>query len=186
MVCLSDGAKELCTILDEDYPTACARYIDYYHLVEKLAAAVKAYANHRPLLRTAEEMINDWRLRLLNRDDAIEEIEAIMTRWRAHHITVGDKKPVHEALTYIENNREQMRYKRAREKGHPIGSGHVEACCKQLVQSRMKRSGQRWKEEGGQAVLTLRSLATDARWDVAMGELMPTFKRPVEPLGHAA
>ncbi len=186
VVCLSDGAKELCNILDEDYPRASARYIDYYHLVEKLAAAVKAYANHRPLLRTADEIINDWRLRLLNNEDAIEEIEAIMTRWKARHLTTGDKKPVHDALTYIENNHEQMRYKRARQKGHPIGSGHVEACCKQLVQSRMKRSGQRWKEAGGQAVLTLRSLATDARWDTAMGVLMPTFKRSVQPLSQAA
>lgn len=39
---------------------------------------------------------------------------------------------------------------------------HVEACCKQLVHTRMKRNGQRWKRRGGQAILTLRKLATDA------------------------
>ena len=186
VICLSDGAKELCNILDDDYPQACARYIDFYHVVEKLAAAIKAYANHRPLRRSAADMIDDWRLRLFNNESAVDELEAIMTRWNVRHLKVGDKKPVHEALTYIENHREQMRYAEARKKGHPIGSGHVETCCKQLVQSRMKRSGQPWKEQGGQAVLTLRSLATDARWDVAMDVLMPTFRQSVEAADQAA
>ena len=186
VVCLSDGAAELCNILDEDYPEASARYLDFYHVVEKLAAAVKAYANYRPLRRSADEIIADWRLRLLNQVGAIDEIEDIITRWNVRRLEVGDKKPVHEALTYIENHRDQMGYASAREQGHPIGSGHVEACCKQLVQSRMKRSGQRWKERGGQAVLTLRSLATDARWDVAMNVLMPAFKQSVEPANQAA
>lgn len=186
VVCLSDGAAELCNILDEDYPEASARYIDFYHLVEKLAAAVKAYANHRPLRRSTDEILNDWRMRLLNKVGAIDEIEAIITRWDVRRLEVGDKKPVHDALTYIENHREEMRYAKARKKGHPIGSGHVEACCKQLVQTRMKRSGQRWKEEGGQAVPTLRSLATDARWDVAMDVLMPTFRQSVELANQAA
>ena len=50
----------------------------------------------------------------------------------------------------------------------------------------MKRNGQRWKEQGGQAVLTLRSLATDARWDVAMDVLMPTFRQSVKAVNQVA
>ena len=79
-----------------------------------------------------------------------------------------------------------MNYARARGRGHPIGSGHVEACCKPLVQARMKRNGQRWKQAGGQAILTLRSLATDARWEAAMEALLPKFKRQVERVAQAA
>ena len=48
------------------------------------------------------------------------------------------------------------------------------------------RNGQRWKEQDGQAVLTLRSLATDARWDVAMDVLMPTFRQSVEAVNQVA
>ena len=186
VVCLSDGVAELCNILEEDFPEASARYIDFYHVVEKFAAAVKAYAHHRPLRRSTPEIIADWRLRLLNHGGAIDEMEDIITRWNARHLEVSDKKPVPEALTYIENLREQMGYASAREQGHSIGSGHVEVCCKQLVQSWMKRSGQRSKEKGGQAVLSLRSLATDARWDVAMEVLMPTFRQSVEPANQVA
>ena len=167
-------------------PEANARYIDVYHVIEKFAAAVKADADSRPFPRSTDKITDDWRLRLLNQVGAIDEIEDIITRWNGHHLEVGDRQLMHEALTYIENHREQMDYASAREQGHPIGSGHVEACCKQLVQSRMKRNGQRWKEQGGQAVLTLRSLATDARWEVALGVLMPTFKKSVEPPNQVA
>ena len=41
----------------------------------------------------------------------------------------------------------------------PIGSGIVEAACKTLVTQRMKRSGMRWRHEGGQAKL-------DTKWAI--------------------
>ena len=185
VICVSDGARGLCQLLDEDYPNA-VRYIDFYHLIEKLAEATNAYANHQPLTRSVGEIIDDWRIRLLNNDGAIDEIYDIIDRWDARELEVGDKKPIHAALTYIENNRDQMNYAAGRRLGHPIGSGHVEACCKQLVQNRMKRNGQRWKTKGGQAILTLRSLATDARWDAAMEVMLPTFRQRVEPVSQAA
>ena len=37
----------------------------------------------------------------------------------------------------------------------PIGSGAVESAAKHVVQVRMKRSGMRWSDVGGQAILTL-------------------------------
>jgi hypothetical protein len=40
----------------------------------------------------------------------------------------------------------------------PIGSGIVEAACNNLIGARMRKSGMRWTINGGQAVLTLRSL----------------------------
>ena len=37
----------------------------------------------------------------------------------------------------------------------------------------------RWKTAGGQAVLTLRSLAKSSRWDPAMAIVLPTWRKPV-------
>ncbi len=65
----------------------------------------------------------------------------------------------------------------------PIGSGHVEATCKTLVSTRMKRCGARWKDAGGQAVLSLRSLAKSSRWQPAMDLLLPTWRTPVREAG---
>jgi hypothetical protein len=41
---------------------------------------------------------------------------------------------------------------------YPIGSGVTEAACKTLVTQRMKCAGMRWHINGGQGVLTARSL----------------------------
>jgi hypothetical protein len=45
----------------------------------------------------------------------------------------------------------------------------MEAACKTLVTERMKRSGMRWREAGGQAILTLRGWVQSDRFDAADG-----------------
>jgi hypothetical protein len=51
--------------------------------------------------------------------------------------------------------------------GWQIGSGHIEAACKTVVNERLKRSGMRWGEDGADAVCHLRALFKgDAeQWD---------------------
>ncbi len=61
----------------------------------------------------------------------------------------------------------------------PIGSGVVEASCKTLVTHRLKRSGMNWGEEGGQAILLLRSLILSERFERAWDLLLSTYKRRV-------
>ncbi len=50
-----------------------------------------------------------------------------------------------------------------------------------MVETRMKRAGSRWKEEGGQAILALRALATStgARWHAAMDQLLASYRAHV-------
>ena len=45
-----------------------------------------------------------------------------------------------------------------------------------IVNVRMKRSGQRWSQEGGQAVMDLRSLDKSGRLDAAWQYVMKAFK----------
>jgi hypothetical protein len=40
----------------------------------------------------------------------------------------------------------------------------MEAACKTLVTQRLKRSGMAWTHDGGQSILTLRSLIQSKRW----------------------
>lgn len=182
LIALSDGASEMCSILSTDYPDA-ARLVDFYHVVEKLSAAARAYFEDAA---KASSVVSRWRLQLLNDDQAIDRIEWQIASWNATHIRVGDTTPVHNALTYIANHREQMRYASIRERGLPIGSGAVESTCKQLVAMRMKRSGQRWKRRGGQAILSLRSLCLSDRWDAAMRLVLKTYQADVTPVRRAA
>ncbi len=70
-------------------------------------------------------------------------------------------------LGYFRNNQNRMNYSEVADAGYPIGSCAVEAANKVLVNSRMKRSGQRWGRDGGQGVLTFRSLLRSGRFDRA-------------------
>lgn len=159
---LSDGSHELCDLLDEDYPDM-PRLVDFWHVTEKLGEALRACCSKDVTERT----LRKWALSLLSDDDAIELIEKTIKRWNR-----GSRQAVHDALTYIENHREQMRYATLRATNLPIGSGHVESTCKQLVALRMKRNGQRWGFQGGQAVMTLRAAGLSDRWDATMDVLL--------------
>jgi hypothetical protein len=56
---------------------------------------------------------------------------------------------------YFTTNAALMDYPDFRARGLPIGSGAVESAAKHVVQIRMKRSGMRWSDTGGQAMLAL-------------------------------
>ena len=68
-------------------------------------------------------------------------------------------------LKYLQRNRRKMNYFELQQNKLPIGSGVVEAACKNLIGARMKKSGMRWTINGGQTVLTLRSLILSNRWE---------------------
>ncbi len=72
---------------------------------------------------------------------------------------------------------DSMNYAEAASAGFAIGSGAVEAANKVLVTSRMKRTGRRGGREGGQGVLTFRSLLKSGRFDRAWGTMVPRLNR---------
>lgn len=82
-------------------------------------------------------------------------------------------------LEYFRSNRHRMRYAELAAKNLPIGSGVVEAACKTLASQRMKRSGMHWRQEGGQAILTLRALAQSDRFERGWAMVAATYKRHV-------
>src|SRR4029453_9449439 len=94
-------------------------------------------------------------------------------------VQVGTSRPVHEAITYLENHRERMNYAYARRRGLPVGSGNVEATCKSLVALRMKRAGARWKEATGEHLLNLRALALSDRWEAALALTLRPLRKAV-------
>ena len=182
VICLSDGASQLCDMLDEaiveaEFTEQVQRLIDLWHLLEKLADALSAYKDDP---QEARDCLVGWRMWLLNFDKAADLIEKVLKSWDARDLEVAGKKPVHQALTYLENHKEQMRYASARQQGLPVGSGHVEATCKALVEARMKRNGQYWKPQGAQAVLNLRALALSDQWDDAMSLLLEKYQTDAE------
>lgn len=159
---LSDGAHDVVVQLAgevgdrlDEPPT---QLVDFWHLIEKLAPAAT-------ILGDGEHRLARWKLSLLNASHAAGGILAELRASGRRDVAVGDRRPVHEAITYLENHRARMDYATARAAGLPIGSGNTEATCKTLVSVRMRRAGSRWKVDTGRHVLQLRALALSDRWD---------------------
>ena len=128
----------------------------------------------------ASAVIHRWRLALLNRQSAPRDI--LLELWRSgkRHDRCDGARPVHEAIRYLINHQQRMNYAGARRKGLPVGSGNVEATCKTLVEVRMKRAGSRWKEDTGEHILQLRSLALSDRWDEAMTLTLAPLRKAIK------
>ena len=151
------------------------RLVDFWHLLEKLGKAAPVLYGEAH----ASTVLQNWRLRLLNRVQTLGEIWAELQNSGSEGVRVGTSRPVHEAITYLENHRPYMNYAAARKRGLPVGSGNVEATCKSLVALRMKRPGARWKEATGEQVLQLRALALSDRWDTAMGLTLRPLRKAI-------
>lgn len=177
---LADGAPELWTRLEQvlnktTLGVPVFRLVDFWHLLEKLGKAAKVLYGEAQ----GSRVLQSWRLRLLNRARTLGEIWAELHGSGQQGVTVEGSRPVHEAITYLENHRPYMNYAAARKQGLPVGSGNVEATCKSLVALRMKRPGARWKEETGEQVLQLRALALSDRWDAAMRLTLRPLRKAV-------
>ena len=181
---LCDGSPEMWNLLDHEIDEEglgrrlVRRLIDFWHVMEKLSAAAKVVFGAE-----APRQLARWKVALLNRSAARAQILAELRDSDTEHVRVGEETPVHDAITYLDNNAGRMDYARARKLGLPIGSGNVEATCKTLVGIRMKRAGCRWKIDTGEHVIQLRALAISDRWERAM-EL--TLKTPPLRIRRAA
>ena len=57
-----------------------------------------------------------------------------------------------------------MMYGTYKEKGYIIGSGAIESAHRNVVQQRMKLSGQRWSVNGAQYIVNLRASKKSNQW----------------------
>jgi len=158
--------------------------VDFWHLLEKLAAAATAAGE------VAKSAVAGFRRALLENDDAIAAIETELHTWALRYAPLDassdDKRErlpdaLHAAVTYLANNADKMRYATAHRAGLPIGSGTVEATG---VETRMRRAGSRWAEAGAQPILALRALATSSgtRWGEALAHVIASYTAHVKPL----
>jgi hypothetical protein len=176
---LADGAAEMQGILDrvvEGYEVK-ARLVDFYHLSAYLGSAAASVGQE------VEPTLKRQKGYLLEYDSGVDAVVVELTSWASACGPTGPPEAVAKALTYITNQRDRLRYATAYRAGLPIGSGHVEATAKTIFETRMKRTGARWRPEGGQALLGLRALATSSpeRWWAGMSRILATFRAEVLP-----
>lgn len=155
LVAIADGARWIWDFWTENYPDA-TQILDYYHAIEKVGSWAKIAIKDDKL---AQEWIKLQETHLLN-DEVNETILDIM----AIDCKGNNNKLKQQLLTYLENNKHRMKYKTYQEKGLIIGSGPIESANKQIIQARLKKSGQRWTPNGLQQVANLRVAYHSNRW----------------------
>jgi hypothetical protein len=72
---------------------------------------------------------------------------------------------VAKEIAYLKEHQDRMDYRAGRRAGEPIGSGAVEATCRQ-AQCRFKRPGQFWSSTGDEALLCLETFWRNGRWSL--------------------
>jgi len=156
---VQDGAPELWNKLRgaleaEPSVDSWREAIDKYHLSERLGEVLKLTEISEEI---AKNQMEDWNRELDEDDATIDRIQKHLenSQW---WMESDSPQKLKEALTYIENNKDRMRYVAIRAVGLPVGSGITEGSCKSLTGTRVKRSGQRWHTDGVSAVLTLRAI----------------------------
>jgi hypothetical protein len=158
IVCIADGARDLWRYFRRKYPEAI-HVVDFFHVCEHLSKLSEL------LFRDPSEA-KAWykKYRTILKEDPKGAAKLIRAA-RYRRSTVRKNPEIEAEIRYLQYNRTRMNYFEFRQKGLPIGSGVVEAACKNLIGARMKKSGMRWTIDGGQTVLTLRSLILSNRWE---------------------
>jgi len=169
---LQDGAPEMWNLMrsaiaNEPLVPTFFQAIDRYHVNERLGAVLRLV---EPDATIRKQQLSRWNHSLDHNDLAIYRIRSWL-RDRFDEASLANDEQLMKQLephvTYFENNAYLMRYARLIENGLPIGSGATEGACRSVIGGRMKRSGQRWRPTGLEAVLTLRA--------TYMSERLPRF-----------
>lgn len=153
LVLISDGSHELQNILDEefDHIDGSIRCVDFWHLAQKIG---KALSSRYDNASKAADILERWKMELIYDEEGVQKIRNRIYSWGMR--TSCDK--IDAAITYIDNNIENMNYAEMYRSNLPIGSGIIEATCKSLIALRFKRNGQRWRPRSAQALLGLRAV----------------------------
>jgi len=164
LVFITDGAQWIHNYLTGRFPDAI-HILDYFHAVEHLADFAKINFSDTTRRRN---WVKDQEGELLERS-AKNVIDNLL---KLRNLSNDAKKRRTSLVEYYKNNIARMDYKLFRNQGLMIGSGPMEAAHRTVIQTRMKRSGQRWTPAGAQAMLNLRVIRESNRWNCVSKILM--------------
>lgn len=155
---IADGAVWIWRLADDRWPQARQR-LDFYHAVQHLAAVGRAlHGEDKVKLKTwlrplVHQLKNQSSLKV------IRQLEEVLTALPASPAAQAVAKEVN----YFHQHQDKMDYRSARRSREPIGSGPVEATCRQS-QCRFKRVGQFWSQAGDEALMCLETFWRNGRW----------------------
>jgi hypothetical protein len=156
---IADGAVWIWNLVEDRFKDAVQR-LDLYHANTYLwAVANELHGAGSPQARR-------WVKPLLKqiRNDQVANVITQLAELQPQLVAAA-AKAADQAIEYYQNNQKRMKYKQARQRKEPVGSGAIESTCRQL-QCRMKRCGQFWSTRGDEALLCLEMFWRNERWEL--------------------
>jgi len=150
-VVLGDGAEWIRNLVELHF-TGATQIVDLYHARERVCKVISL------LFKDDEKNKKLHRLKWWTYLDDGDVEKFIADARSSIPFDCEIEEEVDKELGYFENNLERMRYNKFREQGLFVGSGVIEAGCKTVIGSRMKRSGMEWSVRGANAIITLRCI----------------------------
>jgi hypothetical protein len=157
---IADGAVWIWRLADDRFPQARQR-LDFYHAVQHLAAVGRAlFGEDKDKLKVwlkalVKQLKNGSAVKVIRQ---LEEVLSTLPPGSALAVVTRE-------VNYFHQHQQRMDYRAARRAGEPIGSGPVEATCRQ-TQCRFKRTGQFWSQRGDEALMCLEIFWRNDRWNL--------------------
>ena len=157
---IGDGAVWIWRLADDRWPQAKPR-LDFSHAVQHLVAVGRAlWGEDKTQFKAWLQPLG----RQLKHPSALKVIRQL-DEALAGRPAGPTSDLVAREVAYFREHQDRMDYRAARRAGEPIGSGPVEATCRQ-GQCRFKRPGQFWSTDGDEALLCLETFWRNERWSL--------------------
>ena len=168
VLAIGDGAVWIWNIVGDRFGQARQR-LDPWHALEHLWAV--AHALHPEDEAAAAAWIKPLKEKLLAGDgvEVIDGLDSLLTQLEGSR-----REAVQAQRNYLDNNRERLNYKGAKDNGEPLGSGAMESTCKQY-EGRFHCPGQFWTTEGDEALMCLETFWRNGRWSILFPHVPPDF-----------
>jgi hypothetical protein len=152
-VVLGDGAPWIWKIAQELFPHAL-QIVDRFHVKQTLSTVAKAvYGADSP-------QAQQWARRRHAELDA-GRFPDLLRAVRRYADTCDEAR---KCFQYLHRNRDRMRYPQFEQQGLCTSTGVVEAGCKVVVGTRLKRAGMHWTIRGSNAIIALRCSRLSGRF----------------------
>ena len=158
VVVLGDGAGWIKNLTNMHFPAA-TQIIDLYHARQHVSDLCKI------LFGPDEKKVTQNRIRFWT---LLDEGRIAMIIQRARKKLPENPeaaKKAEQEITYLQKNKERMRYADYRAEGLFFGSGVIEAGCKTVIGQRLKHSGMEWSVRGANAIIALRCMIKSGRFE---------------------
>ncbi len=149
LVFICDGARWIWKWIEEYHPNS-TQILDFYHCKEHLFAFAKIY------FAKDEHQSRQWVESCIGflMDKKVKELLTAISELTCSQKLV--EKERQKLYNYLQNNEKRINYGLYKEQRLLFGSGAIESANRDIIQKRMKLSGQRWTLSGAQQMLNLR------------------------------